>query len=778
MSFWSENFGDGNSFSESVANVFTPSDGAKYVGGDLVHDGGDNDGQALTAGSVSHTGDTISGSMNSDSTNAAATAAITVGEAPSGLSSALGYVSGVGILGKIAGWANNIDPSKDTKAELGNGSGGTRVTYTNADGFTYSYNMLGMPYEVTEIDGVAVDTLSIKDPVTKLTGYEKMAQEARDRGDNDEADAIMQEAADNAQEADGAEAYSSDAILQMAQQAGMAGSNEQVQAIMDDPQGWLRNNGALLAEKIPTLDADTFGTSLDPNNPNYAKNTTPVGEVVTGEAVTASGVENPGAVSFNAATTADSLGTDATTVDPATGKIRDENLVTAASIDITGAATGTNTDGTASVVGEALNDFETQNISNIIDTSTVSGKLLAQKLGEGGYTDSKATILGQMEIISAEFKDSNGSPVIPPWAQSLARDVSKSMAFSGITGTAQTAAMANAIMEATLGIAEKEATFFQTLTTKNLDNRQEATINRASVLAKFELANLDNRQQAVVQNAKAFLELDLQNLTNRQQAEVINTQSMVEALFNDQSAINAARLFGAEQSNDMAKFYSNLNAEIDLHNKEQINLMTRTNMQEQNDGTEFRAKLEQSRQEFYSSMQYNVDLANAKWRQSVADTNNQNSFEAAAADVKNTMDISQEAQNRLWDRVDNMLDYIFRGWNAEADRDATILAAQMSAQANSKGGNGFLDGLFKLGAAWITSTSDERLKTNIQYYDTLKGIKFYTWDWNEEGIRVGANQFPPFGVIAQQVQRTNPEAVVEGPDGYLMVNYGKLQDEV
>jgi hypothetical protein len=778
MSYWSENFGDGNSFSESLANVFTPSDGAKYVGGDLVHDGGDSDGQKFTPGSVSNTGDTISGNMNSDSTNAAATAEITVGEAPSGLTSALGYVSGVGILGKIAGWANNIDPGKDTKTKLGNGSGGTRVTYTNADGFTYSYNMLGMPYEVTDVGGIAVDALSIKDPTTGLTGYEQKAQEARNRGDNDEADAILQAAADNAEEAEGAEVYSSDAILQMAQDAGMAGSNEQIQAILDDPQGWLRNNGALLAEKIPALDADTFGTSLDPNNPNYALNSTPVGQVVTGEAVTASGVENPGAVSFDAATTADSLGTDATTVDPATGEIRDENLVNAASIDMTGAATGTNEDGTTSVVGDALNDFATQNISNIIDTSTISGKLLAQKLGEGGYTDSKATILGQMEIISAEFKDSNGNPVIPPWAQSLARDVSKTMAFSGITGTAQTAAMSNAIMEATLGIAEREATFFQTLTTKNLDNRQEAIINRASVLAKFELANLDNRQQAVVQNAKAFLELDLQNLTNRQQAEVINTQSMVEALFNDQASINAARLFGAEQTNDMAKFYSNLNAEIDLHAKEQINLMTRTNMQEQNDGIEFRAKLEQSRQEFYSSMQYNIDLANAKWRQSVADTNNQNQFEAAAADVKNTMDISQEAQNQLWDRVDNMLDYIFKGWNAESDRDATILAAQMSAQANSKGGNGLLDGLFKLGAAWVTSTSDERLKTNIQYYDTLKGIKFYTWDWNEEGIRVGANQFPPFGVIAQQVQRTNPEAVVEGPDGYLMVNYGKLQDEV
>jgi hypothetical protein len=270
--------------------------------------------------------------------------------------------------------------------------------------------------------------------------------------------------------------------------------------------------------------------------------------------------------------------------------------------------------------------------------------------------------------------------------------------------------------------------------------------------------------------------MDLKNLTNEQQAEVVNTQAMVDAIFNDQSAINAARLFGAEQANDMQKYYDNMNAQISLQNAEQINQMTKFNTGEINDGREFNAKLEQSRQEFYADMQYNLDLANAKWRQTVATTNTEMEFDAATLDVKNTLDLSTEAMTRMWDRVDNLLDYIFKGWNAESDRDATILAAEIRAQASSGGGgNSFVDGLFKLGAAWITSKSDERLKENIEYYDTIKGVKYYTWDWNSEGKRVGADKHPGFGVIAQQVQKKYPKAVSVGEDGYLMVNYGEIQ---
>jgi len=570
----------------------------------------------------------------------------------------------------------------------------------------------------------------------------------------------------------------SEQILQMAKDAGVDLSNELITEINADPDKFLKDRGMKLSDLAPTLDAETEGTVLDPSDPRYD-----LGDDPTVTATTVDDIETAGTVTaatptkYDAATSLDQLGTPETTVNAATGTIDQDNLVTAEQIDMTGAATGVNADGTISVTGEALNNFATQNISNIIDTSTVAGKLLANKLGEGNYTDSKATVLGQMKIISDEFKDSNGNPgIIPPWAQAMSRDVAKSMAFKGITGTAATAAMSTAIMEATLGVAEKEATFFQTLTTKNLDNRQQAIINKATIISKFEVANLDNRQAAAVQNAKSFLEMDLKNLTNEQQAEVVNTQAMVDAIFNDQTAVNAARLFGATAENDMAKYYDNMNAQIDMHRSEQLNAMRKFNAGEENDAGEFNATMEDGRDRFYSTMQYNLDIANAKWRQSVAETNTEMKYEAAAADVKNMMDISSDSMTRLWDRVDNTLDYIFKGSDAEAQRDAMILAETIRAQSGQKsGGNSIFDAIVKIGVAYATSGSDQRLKENLEYQDTVKGIKFYTWDWTKEAKEIGWDKFPSKGVIAQQIQKTHPDAVSKGQDGYLMVNYGKLQ---
>ena len=682
-------------------------------------------------------------------------------------------VSPTGIIATLAGWANNLDPTKDTTSVVGG-----RQVYDNGK-MQYSYNFLGLPYEVKVIGGVVTDALSIPGD-DGLTGYERMAQTARDSGDNDRADQIMQEATDNAQDAGGGAAgnpLDTNSIIDMAKAAGMVQSNADIEAILADPQAWLSSKGAMLSERGIEINGEIVGATIDGADPKYNNlNDLTYDPATVDNIPTIEDLGKGATTTYDADTSTDRMVGDAYTVNAATGQITDRNLVDAEQIDMTGAATGVNADGSTSVLGNALNDFATQNISKIIDTSTVAGKLLADKLGQGNYTDSKATVLGQMKIISDEFKDSNGNPKIPAWAQGLSRDVQRTMAFSGATGTAAIAAMSNAIMEATLGVAQSEATFFQTLTTKNLDNRQQAIINKASVLANFEVANLDARQTANVQNAKAFLEMDLTNLTNIQQAEVINTQQMVQALFNDQSAINASRLFSAETANDFTKFYDTMSVTIATFNAEQEIAMKRFNAGEINDASEFNATIENSRDQFYSSMQYNIDLANAKWRQTVETENTRYKFEAASLDVKNTLDISTEAMNQLWDRVDNMLDYIFKGAEGEANRDAQILAAQLSAQANSKSGSsGIWGAIGSIGAAYITRGSDERMKTDIQYYDTVKGLKYYTWKWNDKAKSIGWDRYPEIGVIAQQVQKTHPEAVVVGPDGYLMVNYGMLQ---
>lgn len=168
--------------------------------------------------------------------------------------------------------------------------------------------------------------------------------------------------------------------------------------------------------------------------------------------------------------------------------------------------------------------------------------------------------------------------------------------------------------------------------------------------------------------------MDLQNLANEQQAAVINTQARVQSILEDAKAINTQRLFTAQSTNEQNRFYDELNANIDMYNTSQINGMKQFNSAQQNQVNianaqmqtatsqfnasqlnsvkMFNANLEMQQDQFYKTMQYNVDLANARWRQTVTLTNAEMQFDAAAMDVKNQFDLSQEALNRIWDRSD------------------------------------------------------------------------------------------------------------------------------
>lgn len=66
--------------------------------------------------------------------------------------------------------------------------------------------------------------------------------------------------------------------------------------------------------------------------------------------------------------------------------------------------------------------------------------------------------------------------------------------------------------------------------------------------------------------------------------------------------------------------------------------------------------------------------------------------------------------------------------------------------------------------------SDARLKKNIQHVEQIDGINMYTWEWESSELSWPMS----YGVIAQEVAETHPEAVVTGDHGYMMVDYSKL----
>jgi len=89
-------------------------------------------------------------------------------------------------------------------------------------------------------------------------------------------------------------------------------------------------------------------------------------------------------------------------------------------------------------------------------------------------------------------------------------------------------------------------------------------------------------------------------------------------------------------------------------------------------------------------MQYNIDTSNAKWRQSVTLANNDQKFQAAAADVKNLVGIQTEELNKLWDRSDALLDYTWKSAENQLDRDNKLAQIKLQGKvsesaATSKG---------------------------------------------------------------------------------------------
>ena len=573
-------------------------------------------------------------------------------------------------------------------------------------------------------------------------------------------------------------------VLLMFENSGLIKQQEDLNALVADPQKFLEDRNAKLSDIVPNINPDAAGTILNPNNPNYA-----LGELSNYTVQTINGVPKLVAPqqgtlgSLNTASAVDRLSGTQFQVDSQQGELSEGAIIDAAefAIDTKGVGTGVNVDGTANQTGIALNNFARLNTSQIIDTSTAAGKLTAMALGEGNYVDSKSTILGQQAILAKDFVGPNGESVIPAWAKPLEASMTTNLALNNMTGTQRTETYAKAILEASLGFAEKEAKFFQTVDLQNLQNEQAALLQKSLVLSKVDLANLSAQEKASVSNAKTTLALDLENLSNEQQAEVINTAAFTTALFDATSAENLNRRVVFETQADFDKFYDNLTFQAAKYQQDAVLQTKRFNAGEINDASEFRQTLENRRQEFESTMAHMIDRDNATWRRTVETENTRMAFDAASMDVKNTLDITQEGLNRIWNNVDTMLDYEYKAAATEEEFELRVLLEEIRAASGDSGGGLFssiIDAAATVGAAYITAGSDVRMKENIQLEETVGGINYYTWDWKDKAKAIGWNKYPTKGVLAQEVQKTHPEAVFEGPDGYLMVNYGKLKNEI
>jgi hypothetical protein len=84
---------------------------------------------------------------------------------------------------------------------------------------------------------------------------------------------------------------------------------------------------------------------------------------------------------------------------------------------------------------------------------------------------------------------------------------------------------------------------------------------------------------------------------------------------------------------------------------------------------------------------------------------------------------------------------------------------------------GILGGLFGLGAAGIMA-SDKNVKKNIKPVGKLMGHRLYEYEYT--GKFADGNKH--IGVLAQEAEKTRPDAVITGSDNVKRVHYGRLFD--
>lgn len=344
-------------------------------------------------------------------------------------------------------------------------------------------------------------------------------------------------------------------------------------------------------------------------------------------------------------------------MDPATGQVADQVTVNTALAQATDAT---------NIATKAAQQYNAMTAFDQIAAENMQAQQLADDIrmvrAQQEEVDARSTVRGQLGILMSDFQGDQ----IPAWASASVRKAEQIMAARGLgASTIAGRSIAQAVQEAALPIAQRDAATFAT----------------------FQQQNLSNRQQAELTNAANLLTVDIKNLDNRQQTAVLNTQNRVQARFTDQSEQNTARKINAASAQQNDQFYANFQQQVELTNAAQRTAISQYNAGQANALEQFRLQNQTQRQLFNAQNRIVIDQANTTWRRQV------NTANTAAINAKNQFDAvnilnrSNTSLNNYMQVYRDQADYIFTASENEKTRAYNTAIAAMQAEASAAAGN-------------------------------------------------------------------------------------------
>jgi hypothetical protein len=385
---------------------------------------------------------------------------------------------------------------------------------------------------------------------------------------------------------------------------------------------------------------------------------------------------------------------------------------------------------------------------------------MAQAPGQDLYSYDPATMQGQ-SYQAAQLSDQDINQYMNPYTQNVIDstmgdlDMARQNALNN-TGVAASRGGAfggdrHGIMEAQNNndYMQNVARSSAQLRNQGFQNAQRAAMGDVSAQNQALSSNAAMAQQAGLSNQAA------QNARDQFVGQTANQNAMQTALAN-QSASNAAGAFNAQLAQANNQFNAGQNMRQDQFNAGQ-------NMRQD----QFNAN--QMNQAFNNQMaaaQGLYGMGQDRWNMGQNALNQMGQVGSEIDDLNQNL-INQQIQ-------------MFMNQQGAPQSQFQNMLGPLSAlsgggtQSYNPGKMDYLGMGTQLAGAYLMG-SDARLKENVKKVATINKINLYTWDWNEEGQKAFPGQ-RPFGVLAQEVRETRPDAVIESDDGWLMVDYAKLPE--
>jgi len=157
---------------------------------------------------------------------------------------------------------------------------------------------------------------------------------------------------------------------------------------------------------------------------------------------------------------------------------------------------------------------------------------------------------------------------------------------------------------------------------------------------------------------------------------------MLQAVFTDAAANNAAKQFNAKSQQQVDEFFAELGVQVDNANATRVAAMEQFNVDQVNSISQFNASLEDARERFNSTMQVQIDQSNAQWRREIATADTAAANEAQRQNALNTLSVSQSALSAMWQRYRDESAWLMQSTENAAQRAHQLAMLEFEKNAN------------------------------------------------------------------------------------------------